>query len=337
VIEIEQIQQCYLFIFYDFPLYYNIFMLGESIKVRAPATVANVSCGFDCLGYAISDPADIVTISKKIDPDIEISISGMKADTIPTITEKNTAGKALLSLLEGLNIKQGFKVHIEKGIHPGSGLGSSAASAVAAVFGANKLLDSPLQLEDLLIHCMNGEIVSSGYSHADNVAPALLGGFILVRSYDPLDVLKLPIPENLLSINVLPDYIVNTMEARAILPKEITLTSAIKQCGNLSGFIAGLYEKDFTLMSRSMVDFFAEPFRSSLIPGYNAVRKSAMASGALGCGISGSGPSVFALSDSLNKANIIGEAMVSSFKEAGLESKLYISPVNTLPPKILDS
>jgi homoserine kinase len=127
------------------------------------------------------------------------------------------------------------------------------------------------------------------------------------------------------------------MEARAILPKEITLTSAIKQCGNLSGFIAGLYEKDFTLMSRSMVDFFAEPFRSSLIPGYNAVRKSAMASGAIGCGISGSGPSVFALSDSLNKANIIGEAMVSSFREAGLESKLYISPVNTLPPKILDS
>ena len=129
-------------------------MLRESIKVRAPATVANVSCGFDCLGYAISDPADIVTISKKNDPGIDISISGMKADTIPTIAENNTAGKALLSFLEGLNIKQGFKVHIKKGIHPGSGLGSSAASAVAAVFGANILLGSPLKLEDLLIHCM---------------------------------------------------------------------------------------------------------------------------------------------------------------------------------------
>jgi len=164
----------------------------------------------------------------------------------------------------------------------------------------------------------------------------LLGGFILVRSYDPLDILKLPIPENLLSINVLPDYIVNTKEARAILPKNIALTSAIKQSGNLSGFIAGLYEKDFALMSRSMVDLFAEPFRSGLIPGYDSIRKSAMDSGAIGCGISGSGPSVFALSDSFDKANIIGKGMVYSFKKSGLESKLFISPVNTLPPKILD-
>ena len=133
-------------------------MLGKSIKVRAPATVANVSCGFDCLGYAISDPADIVTISKTNGPEIEISISGIKTDTIPTVTENNTAGKALLSLLEGLNITQGFKVHIEKGIHPGSGLGSSAASAVAAVFGANILLDSPLQLKDLLIQWQELEL-----------------------------------------------------------------------------------------------------------------------------------------------------------------------------------
>ena len=311
-------------------------MLKESIKVRAPATVANVSCGFDCLGYAISDPADIVTISKNNDQGIEISIFGMKAETIPKIAEKNTAGKAILSLLESLNIKQGFKVHIEKGIHPGSGLGSSAASAVGAVFGANILLDSPLVLEDLLIHCINGETVSSGIAHADNVAPALLGGFILVRSYDPLDILKLPIPENLLSNNVLPDYIVNTKDARDILPKDISLTSAVKQSGNLSGFIAGLYENDFALMGRSMVDLFAEPVRSSLIPGYDLVRQSAMDSGAIGCGISGSGPSVFALSDSFDKANSIGNAMMGSFKKAGLESKLFISPVHTSPPIILD-
>lgn len=311
-------------------------MLKESIKVRAPATVANVSCGFDCLGYAISDPADIVTISKNNNQGIEISILGMKAETIPKIAEKNTAGKAILSLLESLNIKQGFKVHIEKGIHPGSGLGSSAASAVGAVFGANVLLDSPLVLEDLLIHCINGETVSSGIAHADNVAPALLGGFILVRSYDPLDILRLPIPENLLSINVLPDYIVNTKDARDILPKDISLTSAVKQSGNLSGFIAGLYENDFALMGRSMVDLFAEPVRSSLIPGYDLVRQSAMDSGAIGCGISGSGPSVFALSDSFDKANSIGNAMVGSFKKVGLESKLFISPVHTSPPIILD-
>ena len=157
-----------------------------------------------------------------------------------------------------------------------------------------------------------------------------------MRSYDPLDILKLPIPENLLSINVLPDYIVNTKDARDILPKDISLTSAVKQSGNLSGFIAGLYENDFALMGRSMVDLFAEPVRSSLIPGYDLVRQSAMDSGAIGCGISGSGPSVFALSDSFDKANSIGNAMMGSFKKAGLESKLFISPVHTSPPIILD-
>ncbi len=320
----------------DFPLFKFLPMLRESIKVRANATVANVSCGFDCLGYAISEPADIVRISKKNSPGIKISISGKKADTIPLTPKNNTAGKALLSLLESLNIKQGFKVHIDKGIHPGSGLGSSAASAVGAVYGANKLLNSPLKTEELIEHCMVGEIVSSGTSHADNVAAALLGGFILVRSYNPLDIIKLPVPKKLVSINVLPDYILNTKEARKILPTHLPLSSAIEQAGNISGFIVGLYEQDLNLLGRSMVDLIGEPVRSILIPGYESVHKSAMDLGAIGCGISGSGPSVFALSDSIDKANLIGHKMVKSFKNVGLESELFISSIHKSSPQILD-
>ena len=311
-------------------------MIKNSIRIRTTATVSNVSCGLDCLGYSIENPGDVVIISKQNKSEITISLSGIKAESIPTNPEQNTAGKSILSLLESLKFKQGFKVHIEKGIHPGSGLGSSAASAVGAVFGANKLLDSPLTTAELLEHCIKGERVSSGSAHADNVAPALLGGFILVRSYDPLDILRLPVPKNLISINVLPDCVINTKDAREILPKHIPLSSAIKQSGNISGFTVGLFENDFELMGRSMVDMFAEPVRSNLIPGYESVRQSALDNGAIGCGISGSGPSVFALSDSKEKANAIGNAMVTSFKNVGLDSKLYISPIHPFPPKILD-
>jgi homoserine kinase len=311
-------------------------MTIDSIKIRTTATVSNVCCGFDCLGYAIPDPADNVTITKKETSGIEITLSGLKAESIPTNPEQNTAGKSILSLLESLKLDQGFNVHIEKGIHPGSGLGSSASSAVGAVFGANKLLDSPLKTEELMVHCMNGEIVSSGTVHADNVAPALLGGFILVRSYDPLDIIKLPVPKNLISINVLPDYIVNTREARELLPEQIPLSTAIMQSGNFSGFISGLYENNFELMGRSMVDLFAEPVRSNLIPGYESVHQSAMDNGAIGCGISGSGPSIFALSDSKEKAIAVGNGMVTAFQNVGLDSKLYIAPIHSFPPKILD-
>jgi len=309
--------------------------MSDSIRVKGNASVANVSCGFDCIGYAISDPGDVITLSKRKSSGIEITMSGCGSDSISCDLEKNTGGKAVLSLLEAIDSQQGFKLHIEKGIPPGSGIGSSSASAAAAVFAANELLGNPLSLDELLIHGMAGEAVASGGFHADNIAPALFGGIILVRSYDPLDILNLPVPENLFSTAVLPDMMINTKEARKILPTNIPLKNAIEQAGNLSGFTLGLHESDFDLLGRSMVDHFAEPYRAKLIPGYDAVRNSALDSGAIGSGISGSGPSVFALSDSVEKAQVIGTAMVKEFQKVGLLSKAYSSPIHTNHPEIL--
>ena len=311
-------------------------MANKLIKVKAPATVANVSCGFDCIGYAISKPSDIVTIEKQDQLGIEISMSGIKYESIPVDPENNTAGKAIISLLNTLGSKQGFKVHIEKGIPPGSGLGSSAASAVAALVGVNELLGKPLKQDELLVHGMAGEAVASGGFHADNIAPALFGGIILIRSYEPLDILHLPVPKNLFSTAVLPDFEVHTRDARRMLPERVPLKSAVEQAGNLAGFTLGLHESDFDLLGRSMVDLFAEPIRAELIPGYHAVQQTAMDYGAIGCGISGSGPSLFALSDSFEKAEKIGANMVKAFKKAGLNSAAYHSPIHTLPPEILE-
>lgn len=311
-------------------------MPNDSIRIRATATVANVSCGFDCIGYAISEPADILTIEVQDKPGVDISVIGLNSDSIPTKAEQNTAGKAILSLLNVLDGELGFKVHIEKGIPPGSGIGSSAASAAAAVVGVNELLGNPLKHKDLLVHGMAGEAVASGGFHADNVAPSLFGGIILIRSYEPLDILNLPVPTNLFSTAVLPDFEVNTKDARQMLPNQVPLKSAVEQAGNLAGFTLGLHESDFDLLGRSMVDLFAEPIRADLIPGYHDVRVNALDTGAIGCGISGSGPSLFALSDSQEKSEKIGAAMVNGFKKVGLKSKAFCSPIHTLPPEILD-
>ncbi len=311
-------------------------MKNNSISVRATASVANVSCGFDCIGYAITEPADILTIKLKDSPGVDITLSGSKADIITTVVKYNTAGKAILSLLNSLDIDQGFNVHIEKGIPPGSGLGSSAASAAAAVVGVNKLLGKPLKLEELLLHGMAGEAVASDGFHADNIAPALFGGIILIRSYDPLDILQLPVPENLFSTAVLPDFVINTRDARNILPNRVPLKSAVEQAGNLAGFTHGLHKADFNLLGRSMVDLFAEPVRAELIPGYHIVQKASMGAGAIGCGISGSGPALFALSDSEEKAKKVGIAMVGAFKKNELNSIAYSSSIHKKSPEIMD-
>ncbi|HJM33189.1 MAG: homoserine kinase [Candidatus Marinimicrobia bacterium] len=311
-------------------------MPEKSIRVRATASVANVSCGFDCIGYAIAEPSDDLTIETQEKPGIEIVMSGIKADSIPTAAENNTAGKAILSFLNTVDSQQGFKIKIKKGIPPGSGIGSSAASAAAALVGVNELLGNPFNLNDLLVHGMAGEAVASGSFHADNIAPALLGGMILIRSYDPLDILQLPIPDNLFSTAILPDFTVNTKDARRMLPKRVPLKSAVEQAGNLAGFTLGLHEADFDLLGRSMVDLFAEPVRAELIPGYHIVQQAAMDTGAIGCGISGSGPALFALSDSEEISRKVGIAMVESFRKNGLNSIAYPSPIHRKPPEILD-
>jgi homoserine kinase len=197
-------------------------------------------------------------------------------------------------------------------------------------------LNKPLKNSELLVHGMAGEAVASGGFHADNIAPALFGGIILIRSYEPLDILNLPVPKSLFSTAVLPDFIVNTMDARRMLPKRVPLKSAVEQAGNLAGFTLGLHESDFDLLGRSMVDLFAEPIRAELIPGYHSVRQSAMDAGAIGCGISGSGPALFALSNSLEIAKQIGATMVDAFNKAGLKSIAYSTPIHTKPPEILD-
>lgn len=309
--------------------------MNKSIRIKGNASVANVSCGFDCIGYAISVPGDLITLTKKNTPGIDITMSGFGSDSISCDPKNNTGGQAIISLLEALTSDQGFHLHIEKGIPPGSGIGSSAASAAAAIVGVNELLNNPLTLNELLVHGMAGESASAGVEHADNVAPALLGGIILIRSYNPLDILELPVPDSLFSTIVLPDLVVNTRDARNILPKNVPLKTAIAQAGNLAGFSLALHNEDFDLLGRSMVDHFAEPHRAKLIPGYKAVRNAALDAEAIGCGIAGSGPAVFALSDSLEKAEKIGLAMVNTFKNSGLASQSYCSPIHTQPPEIL--
>ena len=311
-------------------------MSRESVRVRGTASVANVSCGFDCIGYALDAPADILTISAVERSGIEISISGPGSDTIPTSAEQNTAGAAALSLLEALGSHHGFTIHIEKGIPPGSGIGSSAASAVAAVIGINRLLGEPLSREDLVVHAMAGEVAAAGMPHADNVAPALLGGMLLIASQNPLDIVDIPLPDGLWSTVVLPQMTISTRAAREVLPPTVPLEDAVRQAGNLAGFTLGLATDDLALVSRSMVDLFAEPVRCTLIPGFDGTRSAAMDAGALGCGISGSGPSLFALSDSGEVARDVGLAMIAAFAEVGLASRSYHSPIRMSPAEILD-
>jgi len=310
--------------------------VSNSIKIKATGSVANVSCGFDCLGYSLDNPADILEITQNNSTKINISMTGLGIVNIPLIPEKNTAGKAVISLLSSLNLKTGFSIKINKGIPPGSGIGSSASSAVGAVYGVNQLLGSPLTSRELLVHSMAGEAVASGGFHADNVAPSLLGGMILIRSYEPLDIIQIPIPEKLWSTVILPDYIVNTRDAREMLPNRVALKSAVNQAGNLAGFILGFVNSDFNLVSRSMKDFFAEPVRQTLIPGFNRVKNSALENGAIGCGISGSGPSIFTFSNEKEIANKIGIGMEKAFSKEGLSSKVYISKINQNEPRILD-
>jgi len=304
--------------------------------VRATGSVANVSCGFDCLGYSLENPGDELEISQNNSGKIEISMSGIQVQKISTNPEKNTAGKAIISMLSAINENCGFNIHIKKGIPPGSGIGSSASSAVGAVFGVNHLLGNPLHPNKLLVHAMAGEAVASGGFHADNVAPSLFGGMVLIRSYEPLDIIQIPIPEKLWSTVILPDYVVNTRDAREMLPNRVPLKSAVEQAGNLAGFTLGFVNSDYNLISRSMEDLFAEPVRKELIPGYKSVKKSALENGAIGCGISGSGPSMFAFSTDQEIAIKIAEGMQNAFKKSGLNSKTFVSKINQNPPQIID-
>ncbi len=310
--------------------------MKESIKVFASATVANVTCGFDVLGFAVSSPGDELVLKPN---DLgKVRIVEIKGDggKLPKDPNMNTASVAINKYLEHLNSDQGFDIYLEKKMPLGSGLGSSAASAVAGVFAANELLGTPLDSTELLSFAMEGERQACGAAHADNVGPALYGGMVLVRSYSPIDVVRIPVPKPLYVSLVHPQISIATKDARDILKKQILMRDAVQQWGNIAGLVVGMMQGDFDLVGRSMQDVIVEPIRSILIPGFDAVKSAALESGAIGCGISGSGPSIFALSAEMSTAEEVGARMSAAFKQINIESEVYISGINIEGPKILD-
>ncbi|XLS27686.1 homoserine kinase [Flavobacteriaceae bacterium M23B6Z8] len=307
----------------------------NEIKVFCPATVANISCGFDVLGLCLENVGDEMTV-RKID-EREIRIASITGQDLPLDPEKNVAGVAALSLLDELKTPFGFEIEILKKIKPGSGIGSSAASAAGAVYAINELSEASLSDSQLVYHAMQGEILASGSAHADNVAPAVCGGFTLVRGYDPLDIVKIPSPEALMVVVVHPQIEIKTAEARAILSDTIPLKTAITQWGNLAGLVSGLFLKDYSLIGRSLIDVVVEPVRSSLIPEFTQVKKVTKEGGALGCGISGSGPSIFALCKGLDIANAVAEEMSKVYRKSGIPFETHVSQISKQGVKTLNT
>ncbi|MDX1543329.1 MAG: homoserine kinase [Christiangramia sp.] len=305
----------------------------EEIKVFAPATVANLSCGFDVLGCCLDSVGDEMYVRKN---DLkEVRITKITGQDLPLEADKNVAGVAVKALLSDLDSDQGIDIEINKKIKPGSGIGSSAASSAGAVFAANKLLGEPFELKDLIPFAMQGELIASGNAHADNVAPALLGGFSLVRSYCPLEVLSLPVPSELRIVVLHPLIEIKTKDSRSIIKQNVSLKAAINQWGNLGAFISALYTEDYDLLGRSLEDEIVEPIRSILIPYFQELDELTAAKGALGFGISGSGPSVFALCRGDENAEEVKQAIKEFYEKKGIEFDLHLSGINQQGVKIL--
>lgn len=308
----------------------------NSITVFAPATVANVACGFDIFGFAVDNPGDQITLTASDEPGVRITDIIGDEGRLPREASRNTAGIAIQTYLRHINrLDVGLDVVLHKQMPLGSGLGSSAASAVAGVYAVNELLGRPLPTMKLLPFAMEGERIACGSAHADNVGPSLLGGFVVVRSYQPLDVIRIETPASLYCTLVHPDIEVNTKDARFILKNEVSLKNTITQMGNVAGLIAGLMTPDYDLISRSLVDVIIEPVRAILIPEFNEAKQAALENGALGCSISGSGPSMFALSRDIQTAERVGAAMQQAFLSVGITSEAYISQINRQGPKVL--
>ncbi len=299
----------------------------EEIKVFCPATIANVSCGFDVLGLALDAVGDEMTVRKTAEKGIKIS--KIIGQDLPLETDKNVAGVAGLALLDKSDYDGGFEIEINKRIKPGSGIGSSAASSAGAVWAMNELLGRPFSSLELTKFAMQGEKLASNVAHADNVAPAIYGGFTLVRSYDPLDVISIPTPDELFATVIHPQIEIKTSDSRKILKTNISLATGIRQWGNLGGLVAGLFQNDYDLIGRSLEDHVVEPIRSILIPGFDMIKSNALKAGALGSGISGSGPSIFALSKGESTAQKVAEAMHRTYSSIGIDFDIHVSKVNT--------
>ncbi len=307
----------------------------KSIKVVAPATIANVGPGYDIMGFAINTPVEEMILRLTGKPGIKISrITGDK-NGLPTDINKNTATVALIHMISKLDNKLGVELEIRKKIISGSGLGSSAASAVAAPFALNELLGKPFTKHELLEFALLGEKIASGSIHADNVAPCLFGGFILIRGYNPTDIIQLSSPKKIFCTVLHPQFEIKTSEARRLIKKKFPLKDVITQTGNAAGLVAGLMKSDYNLIKRSMHDLIAEPARATLIPGYYEIKESAMNAGSIGCSISGSGPAIFAFSMSLEDAEKIGKAMKQASSKYVKRNNVYVSSINTVGPKVI--
>lgn len=301
----------------------------SEITVYAPATVANVACGYDVLGFAIDAPGDYVVARRSAKPGLRITAITGDDGKLPLAAEKNTAGVAALDLLNHLGKNDlGIEMEIHKRMPFGSGLGSSAASAVAGAFAVNALIGSPLSRKQLLPFAMTGEASADGAWHADNVGPSLLGGIVFVRDNAELDVANLPVPDGLWAAVVHPDIEILTKVAREILPKDISLTDTTTQIGNLGGLICGLIQSDYGMISRSIRDVIAEPRRQKLIPKFYEAKRAAIGAGALGFSISGAGPSVFALCEGREVAKKAGKAITQVFDQIPLSNQVHLSPIN---------
>ena len=310
--------------------------MSASVKVFAPATVANVAAGFDILGFAVRAPGDEVTATLRGPPGVRVTQIEGDGGVLPREAERNTAGVAALGLLAKTGSDAGIELSIRKMMPLGSGLGSSAASAVAAAVALNELLGRPLSRAELLPFCMEAERIACGAAHADNAAPALLGGFVLVRSYAPLDIVTIAAPDDLAAAIVHPHVEIRTEDARKILRARITMKDAVTQWGNTAGLIAGLLTGDYALIGRSLTDVIIEPARAILIPGFHRVKEAALDSGALGCSISGSGPSIFALARGLDAAERAGAAMAGVYKSIGIGCDVHVSAINRDGAVVLD-
>lgn len=311
--------------------------MKESIRVFAPATIANVVCGYDILGLAVDAPGDEVIMRRREEPGIIITKITGDDGRLPTEASRNTVSASVQQLLQHIGRTDiGIEIELHKKMPIGSGLGSSAASTVAGLFAINCLLDNPLTKMELVPFAMKGEELACGSGHADNVAPALLGGFVLIRSYQPLDIIKLPYPESLHCAIVFPEVDVPTRDARKMIREKVNLKDAVVQWGNIAGLVSGLFTKDLDLIGRSMTDVIVEPVRSILIPDFYKLREIALENGALSFGISGSGPSVFAFTRDAETSAKITQAIQKHLSKLTIGSYAYTSAVNADGPKILD-
>ncbi|MCP4437498.1 MAG: homoserine kinase [Aureispira sp.] len=302
--------------------------VSKKLCAFAPATIANLSCGFDILGLALNSVGDRVEVSFAEGTAITIS-EIVNGDNLPKAAEKNCCSVVMQKMRERLGDTRGINIRIYKGFQSGSGLGSSSASSAAAAFVYNELLDRPFTKEELVPFAMEGERVACGAAHADNVAPAILGGIVLVREHNPIDMVQLPVLDSLYGVLMFPNIKIKTADARQMLPEKIKLTTATKQWANVGGFVAALYTNNYDLLSKSMQDLVAEPTRSQLIPKYQDLKKVAETNGALAFGISGSGPSVFALAKSEELAKDIQKAMLDCYADTGIETMSFIDKIES--------